>query len=515
MQWIALIFALMHWFPGMTKRFLILTILSWALGLPLQAQTDTGNIDTKEVRAELDKIKAAAGMRNAQFGFALYDVETGKLLEKERENETLLPASTMKTVTSAAALSILGSEFKFKTVLEHTGNITNGVLKGDVVIRGGGDPSLGSERYQWGTDMQSILAIWVKKLREKGIYQIEGDIIGDASIFEDALTPSTWVWSDIGNYYGAGACGLSFNENSYEIFFKPGKTVGSRAVFVRTHPPMPDIEFVNEMRTGSASSGDNGYVYGSQYTFLRYLRGTVPLGDTFTIKGSIPDPALFTAQCLRQALLTDSIQVAGKATTLRHLLLEGKQMPENRVAVYTHQSPPLKDIVYWLNKKSINLYAEHLVKMIGHTLLQDGSNESGTKAISEFWKGKGISVEGLQMNDGSGLSRYNGVTPSQLASMLRSNVAEPWFQDFFHSLPVAGLAGDPGTLKSMCKGTAAEGKVCAKSGYISRVRTYAGYVETRSGKRLSFAMMANNYTCTNSQARSYLEGLMVKLAEIP
>lgn len=497
------------------KRLWALAGLVFALAMQVQAQGAATVIDTKSVRAELDRIKALPGMRNGQFGFALYDVETGKLLEKERADESLLPASTMKTVTSAAAFHILGADYKFKTVLEHDGVIEGGVLKGNVIIKGGGDPSLGSDRYQWGTDMQSILAIWVKKLREKGVTHIEGDIIGDASIFEDALTPSTWVWSDIGNYYGAGACGLSFNENSYEVFFVPGKSVGSKAEFVGTNPPLPDIKFVNEMRTGSASSGDNGFVYGAQYTFLRTLRGTVPMGDTFSIKGSIPDPALFTAQCLRNALLADSIGITGKATTLRHLTMEGKPAPANKTALYTHQSPPLKDIIYWLNKKSINLYAEHLVKMIGQTLLKDGSNEGGTKAIAEFWKGKGIAVDGLHMNDGSGLSRYNGVTPNQLASILRSNVAEPWFQDFFNSLPVAGLATCPGTLKNMCRGTAAEGHVWAKSGYISRVRTYAGYVATQSGRRLSFAMMANNYTCTNAQAKDFLEGLMVKMAELP
>lgn len=492
--------------------------LVWALLLPMagvRAQAEVTSIETKGVRDELNRVKAATGMKNGQFGYVLYDVSSGKLLEKERPDETLLPASTLKTVTSAAAFSILGPDFKFKTALEITGNVEGGVLRGDVIVRGGGDPSLGSDRYEWGTDMESILAIWVRKLRERGITRIEGDIIGDGSIFEDALTPATWVWSDVGNYYGAGACGLSFNENSYELFFKPGKAVGAKAEFVGTKPSMPEISFVNEMRTGSASSGDNGFVYGGEYTYERRLRGTVPMGDTFSIKGSIPDPALFTVKCLRDALLADSVQVSGNPTTLRIMALQGKPAPEGRTAIYTHQSPPLKDIVYWLNKKSINLYAEHLVKMIGYTLLQDGSNESGTKAIADYWKSKGISVDGLHMQDGSGLSRYNGITPNQLALILRNNVTEPWFLDFFNSLPVAGKAGDPGTLKNMCKGTAAEGKVWAKSGYISRVRTYAGYVETKSGRRLCFAMMANNYTCTNAVAKDYLEGLMVKMAEIP
>jgi serine-type D-Ala-D-Ala carboxypeptidase/endopeptidase (penicillin-binding protein 4) len=490
----------MQFMNRLIKRGCCLALCCCLLALGAHAQ-----LDTKGVRAQIQKITSSPGMRNGQFGFALYDVESGAVLEKERLEETLLPASTMKTVTSAAAFGILGADYKFKTLLEHDGQIVNGVLKGNVILHGGGDPTLGSDRYEWGTDMKSLLAIWVKKLKEKGVRRIEGDIIGDASLFEDALVPANWVWSDIGNYYGAGACGLSF---------LPGKAVGAKAEFIRTDPPMPDIKFVNEMRTGSSSSGDNGFVYGAPYTFTRTLRGTVPMGDTFSIKGSIPDPALFTAQSLLNALLADSLQVSGKATTVRHMAMEGKASPTARTVLYTHQSPPLKDVVYWLNKKSINLYAEHLVKTIGVVKLNDGSTEGGTKAITEYWASKGIGTTGLHMNDGSGLSRYNGITPNQLASMLRLNVKEAWFPDFFKSLPIAGDATCPGSLKSMCRGTAAELKVWAKSGYISRVRTYAGYVETRSGKRLCFAMMANNFTCTNAQAKDFLEALMVAMAEI-
>lgn len=497
--------------PRLSRRFhcgLLLFCLLLCLGLPAQ-------VDTKGVHAMLDKIVRSPGMDNGQFGFVLIDLESGKVLEQVRPDETMLPASTMKTVTSAAAFSILGPDYKFKTQLQISGQVEDGILKGNVIIRGGGDPTLGSDRYSWGTDRKSLLAIWVKALREMGIRKIEGDIIGDASLFEDALVPVNWVWNDIGNYYGAGACGLSFNENSYALVFQPGKSVGTKAELLRTDPPMSDVTFVNEMRTGSSSSGDNGYVYGAPYTFTRTLKGTVPLGDSFVIKGSIPDPALFTAKCLDEALWADSIMVLGRPTTIRHMIAEGRPLPTDRQLLHTHESPPLKDIVYWLNKKSINLYAEHLVKTVGLEKAGEGSTAAGTKVIAEHWAAKGVPVTGLHMDDGSGLSRYNGITPRQLALMLQLNAAEPWFPDFLYSLPIAGKADDPGTLKSMCNGTAAEGKVCAKSGYISRVRTYAGYVETKSGRKLCFAMMANNYTCSNAVAKGYLEDLMVAMAETP
>jgi D-alanyl-D-alanine carboxypeptidase/D-alanyl-D-alanine-endopeptidase (penicillin-binding protein 4) len=468
------------------------------------------------VKKAMQAITDHKDLKHAQWGFVLQDLETGKTVLEHRPGETMLPASTMKTVTSAAALGILGEDYTFKTRLEIDGKVENGVLKGNVIVRGGGDPSLGSDRFSWGTDMEGVLAIWVKMLRQKGIRKVDGMVIGDASIFEDAMLATTWVWSDIGNYYGSGACGLSFNENTYYVYFKPHATVGQPAELLRTEPDMPDIDFINEMKTGARGSGDQGYIYGSPYTYLRYLRGSIPQGKPeFSIKGSLPDPALYTAQRLRAALLADSVQVSGEAETIRRLRLDDKLPEGERTVIHTHKSPPLKDIVYWLNKKSINLYAEHLVKIIGYEKYKDGSTASGTKAIADYWRQKGLVVDGLHMKDGSGLSRYNGVTPAQLCGMLRINHSQKYFQSFFHSLPIAGLSSDPGTLRRMCRNTSAANNLRAKSGYISRVRAYTGYVDSKSGKPYCFAMMANNYTCSNREMRDLFEALMVAMAEIP
>lgn len=491
-------------------RFTFLLALWAGFSAPVLAQDKYD-----EVKKVVKSIADNAHLKHAQWGFALLDAETGSTLVEHRAGETLLPASTMKTVTSGAALGILGENYTFKTYLETDGVVTNGVLDGNVYIRGGGDPTLGSDRFSWGTDMAGVLSIWVQQLKAKGIRQVNGMVIGDAGIFEDAMLSSTWVWSDIGNYYGAGACGLSFNENTYYVYFKPGTTVGSDAEFIRTEPPMPDIRFANEMKTGSRSSGDQGYIYGAPYTYLRYLRGTVPMGKPeFSIKGSLPDPALYTAQRLLQALMDDSVAVSGTAQTIRSLDLDGKEPTGARQLVHTHKSPPLKDIVYWLNKKSINLYAEHLVKIIGYTIYKDGSTASGTRAIEEYWAAKGIDIDGLHMKDGSGLSRYNGITPMHLTKMLQTNTKQKYFEAFYNSLPIAGDANDPGTMSSMCRNTAAANNVRAKSGYISRVRGYTGYVDSKSGKRMCFAMVANNYTCTNRQIKSLFEELMVAMAEV-
>lgn len=472
--------------------------------------------EMKALEAEIAEITDSPYLKTARWSFVVQEAESGKTLVDLNPDETLLPASTMKTVTSAAALGILGENYRFSTYLEHDGEIVDGVLKGNLFIRGSGDPTLGSERFKEKTNIETLLNNAVSVVKAKGITKVEGRVIGDASIFEDAMVPVNWVWNDIGNYYGAGACGLTFHENMYYLYFEPNDTVGNIAKLLRMEPEIPGIDFVNEMKTGKKGSGDQGYIYGGPYTDLRYLRGSIPQGKSeFYIKGSMPDPALYAAYCMNKALEDAAISVSKDPETIRSLSLKDNAPDQDRTLLSTYKSPPLKDIVYWLNKKSVNLYAEHLLKAIGQKKLKDGSTEGGAKAVKQWWKAKGIDVDGLFMNDGSGLSRYNGVTGRQLCNMLQKNTQQTWFNTFYESLPIAGISSDPGTIRRMCKNTAAAGNVRAKSGYISRVRSYAGYVDTQSGKRLCFAMVANNFTCKASQMRNMFADLMVKLAELP
>lgn len=489
--------------------FLVLLLSFSPVLLPAQSPA------LKALQDEVKELNNSTHLKHARLAFVLKEVESGKTIFSQNAKETMLPASTMKTVTSAAALGILGENYRFQTKLQTDGEIVDGTLKGNLYIKGGGDPTFGSDRFDQQTDKDALLAKTAKALQAKGIQRIEGRIIGDASIFDDAMLPTTWVWSDVGNYYGAGPSGLTFNENTYYIYFKPHATVGEKAELLRVEPEMPDIEFVNHMKTGARGSGDQGYIYGAPYTGLRYLRGTIPQGkEEFYIKGSIPEPAWFAAHYLTEGLKTAGISVSGKPVSFRTLVIEDNVPDTERSTLFTHKSPALKDIVYWLNKKSINLYAEHLVMAIGQKKKGIGTVDAGTDAIEEWWRGQGVGTAGMHMKDGSGLSRYNGVTAGQLVSMLRKNAQQPWFEAFYESLPIAGNSADPGTLRRMCKGTAAANNVRAKSGYISRVRAYTGYADTKSGKRVAFAMLANNFTCKASQMRTFFADLMVKIAEL-
>ncbi|MEN7548535.1 D-alanyl-D-alanine carboxypeptidase/D-alanyl-D-alanine-endopeptidase [Rapidithrix thailandica] len=435
-------------------------------------------------------------MNPATIGVYVTEVESGKELVNYQGDLSLATGSTMKAITTATALAVLGDNFTFKTKIERSGKVEGGTLQGDLYITGGGDPTFGAKNYEYELDLLA------SKVKESGITSITGNIVADASIYNTQLTPNTWQWEDMGNYYGAGASGLSIHQNLYYVDFQPGKTVGSIAKVLGTRPEIPGLSFVNEMKTGKIGSGDNGYIYGAPFSYIRHLRGSVPAGvQKFSIKGSIPDPALFFAQALKKALLQRGIAVTGAAQAL-------SSQEVNKTLIYTHHSETLKEIVKTTNHKSNNLYAEAILKMLGKAKGGEGSTEAGTEVIKAYWAGKGIDVLGFTMEDGSGLSRANGLTARQMGTVMAKSASST---AFVNSLPVWGQSG---TVRSMGKGSVAQGKVRTKSGYIKRVRAYTGYAETVNGKQLAFAVMVNNYHGAYSSLNPFFVELMNTLVHL-
>lgn len=347
------------------------------------------------------------------------NTKTGEVVLQIDENRSMIPASCLKVVTTAAALHLLGPEFRFKTELALQGEIKKGVLYGNVIIRGGGDPCLGSERVKSALPWDKQIERWRQAIESQGIHEIRGAVIGDASLWERAQAPSSWLWEDLGNYYGAGASALTFHENMYTLTFKPGKEVGAAAILDRVSPMMPELCVHSEVVTGPVGSGDGACIYGSEYNLAQFVRGTVPAGvDEFSIKGSVPDPALFCSSLLKEALLQQGIKVRGES-------LQGKEM-----VIQTTVSPSVEEIVYWVNQVSHNLFAEHLLKAMG-----GGKTHQGIQAVLKLGKREGIDLQGMQMVDGSGLSRKNFMTPKQLTTILMKMQNSPHFSAFYASLP--------------------------------------------------------------------------------
>lgn len=452
---------------------------------------------------------------NASWGFYAQSVQDGKVIADYNGSASLTPASTMKVVSTAAALSILGPNFTFTTQLQYDGSIINGVLKGNLYIMGGGDPTLGSSRKDIGTPYKTLIQQWVSAIKKLGITKIEGAVIGDASFFDEEMASPKWLWEDLGNYYGAGASGLTFHDNRFKVRFNSGGKEGDATTITSIEPEAPGLNMVNRVTAGPKGSSDNAYIYGVPYNGNYYVRGTIPPGENgYPVKGAAPDPAWFAAHNLRLALTDADVNIEGGAATIQQLVLAGTYRYAKRSTLHTHQSPPLHEIVYWTNKQSINLYAEHLLKMMGKKKYGVASFEKGIQAVRSFWEARGVPLNGFVMYDGSGLSPANLITPVQLSSMLRKYTFDPNYQYLFKSLPVAGLSTDDGFLKSFMNGTAADEKMHAKSGYLSNNRGYTGYVYTRSKRLVSFTILVNNYTCSNTKMKKKIQNVLRTLAEI-
>ena len=434
-----------------------------------------------QVQAQSVAQKLSAGftvlLRDAQLAHAstsLYvvDAKTGEVVYDYNGRVGLAPASTQKVVTSVTAFEMLGTGYRYKTEWAYTGRVSAGKLNGDIVIRGTGDPTLGSWRYG-GATADVIINEMLASLKKTGITDMDGIVYGDDHRWESATVPGGWIWDDLGNYYGAGASALNWRENQYDIYFSPGAKVGDRPAIIKTVPSLYQVQLVNELTSGAKGSGDNAYIYLPPYSSTGFIRGSIPQENNFMIAGSFPNPALQTAH-----IFSESLKAAGYHPGIPESYhgwssdKEKQQTPS--IVFYTHSSPPLDSIIYWFNKKSINLYGEALIKTLATESGQPGSTERGLKQLKEFWKARGIDPEELDMSDGCGLSPQNRITTHAQVEVLKYAMSRPWFPAFQMSLP------EYNNMKM-------------KSGTIRKVKGFCGYHYSAAGRSYIFSMLVNNY----------------------
>lgn len=452
-------------------------------------------------------------LKHASVGVSVIDIESDQEIAGWNAQKSLIPASNLKTVTTATALALLGSDYRFKTRIAYNGYIdAQGNLNGNLYIIGGGDPSLGSGDMEEAETMESVIRQFRLAVQQAGIKQITGRIIGDDRIFTSAVTGSNWQWLDLGNYYGCGAFGLNMHENLYRLKFQQQAKLEATPPVLRVEPPIPGLQFTNEIKSAARGSGDNAYIYGAPYTYQRHLRGTIPVGSgVFSIKGAIPDPPLFVAWELADALENVGILALRPPSSIRSL--PDHQWPSTELTeIFVYQSPTLSAIVKRTNMKSVNLYAEALLRAIGLEYDQKGDTETGLKAIEQYWTSRGVNFDGVQLYDGSGMAPRNVLPTNCFAQILSIIYKDDQLrEDFVSSLPVAGRSG---SLRNRLKNTRAEGRLMAKSGSLEQVRGYSGYVQTRSGKWLAFSILLNNYNGKGSVATKKLISLMHGLAEL-
>jgi D-alanyl-D-alanine carboxypeptidase/D-alanyl-D-alanine-endopeptidase (penicillin-binding protein 4) len=495
----------------MIKNLFFIFLAFFTIKVTLHSQSKPLKNQDHVVNKALKTLVNDNDLKNAGISFLAVDTKTGEVVSEHNPDLSLMPASTMKVITTATALEVLGKYYTFKTNLEYSGTIDtiNRVLNGNLYIKGGADPTLGSKYYNKNGRFDFIEQ-WLSTIKKNKIDSITGMIIADASRYDYEIAVPKWTWEDIGNYYGTGANGLTAFDNLYNIYFQSPSLPGKLTKIARIEPEIPGLEILNEV-VSSNSWEDNAYIFGAPYRYLHIIRGEIPKGrNEFHVKGAIPDPANYLAWYFNNELKLSGVKTSNKTTTIRLLELKGDTVEEKRHKLDVYTSPYLISIINITNKKSINLFAEHLFNEISYKLKGIGSNRIAIDAVTDFWNAKGMDTDGFYVRDGSGLTRFSSVTAKQMVFVLRYMKKSKNSKEFYESLAVSGKSG---TMRSVGRNTIAQGKVHAKSGSIRRVRTYVGYADTKSGRELAFAMNISNYNCTDSDARRKLTQLIISLAE--
>ncbi len=412
----------------------------------------------------IEAMQASPGFEASGLGWCVLGDDGEEPFFAYRAEVALTPASTLKAVTSATALEMLGPDFRFETQLGATQDIEldpSGTFAGDLILLGGGDPFLTS----------ITLTQWARHLRQMGLKKLDGRVIADARCFPERLIPDAWDWGDVSNYYGAGPSGLNLDFNRFTITFEPAGEPDEPARIASMTPPLAWLNHHHFATTGAAGSPEWTSIYGGPYTETLTFRGRIPLDSgPVESRGAIPDPAYHAADRFAALLRLEGIEVTGEVTTARRLFTdEGVDLPAPHTVVLTHDSEPLTEIIRYLHRTSDNMVTECLFQKLQE---RDSLGRSGVEIVTQHWEERGLRVTGLRMEDGSGLARADFIRPLDLAKILWLARRGPHGEAYFQSLNASR-----------------EGRVRWKGGAMSRVRAYTGY----TGNGYTFALMINRY----------------------
>lgn len=449
---------------------------------------------------DLDAVFDAPGLDRALWGVVAESLDTGDTLFSRHPTTLMMPASNMKILTLAAAAARLGWDYTCVTRLVTTARIDDGILAGDLVLIGGGDPSIGGRVGDEG----QVLASWADALWDAGIRVIDGRLVGDDDLFEDDGLGAGWSWEDLALGYAAPVGALTYDENVVELVVRPGDAPG-RPAELQLRGSTGGLRITNRAVTGPDGHALSLTLRRPPGSPWLEAHGQVPMGTPeFVRTVSVVNPTDFFLDAFHDALTARGITVTGASVDID----VGTPLPDlsdARVLV-THRSPPLRELAKPLMKVSRNLYGDTLLKILGVEGAGEGTVQAGRQTMLEVLEGFGLQPGSVVISDGSGLSRYNYVTPQAIIAVLRRFADDPWFDA---ALPIAGRDG---TLAGRLQGTAADGNAHAKGGSMSNVRALSGYLRTRDGERLVFAVMANNFGVDGATVDASIDRVIARLA---
>jgi len=483
--------------------------------LALAALVGAGPAGAQALQKRIDTRLAAPPLNRNLWGVVLIGPD-GKQLYGRNPDRMFIPASNTKLVVSAVAAALLPPEWTVQTSVYADGPVVNGVVEGDLILYGRGDPTMGARCYAvdttapgvCDTDPSQRLRGLTGQLRARGVTTVAGDLIGDGSWFDGELVNGDWESYDLNWWYAAPVSGLGFNDNSIDFHYAPGPAVGAPASISFT-PDFGTVAFENRTRTVAAGQPTTIDFYREPGTLHVWAEGDVAL----TSRGgteyfALPDPDLFAGWALRAALADSGIAVLGATGSTTdsmryHAARQGAPLAEV-------SSRPVKDWIFPILNTSQNWYAEMLLKQLGRQFGGGGSWKEGL-AVERRFLVDSMKVDSTQfaLRDGSGLSSSNLVSPLAFATLLRWMHAHPRFETFAAGLPQSGQRG---SLKSRFVGTPLEGLVHAKTGSISRVNTISGYIEL-PGRTLTFSVEANNHTLGSRVMLPQIDSLIVQMGK--
>ena len=449
-----------------------------------------------KTEVSLDNFTNLPQIENASLGIKVMNLETGKTLFKLNSNKSLVPASSMKLLTTGAALEVLGKDYRFKTILSYDGKIdSNGTLNGNIYITGRGDPTLGSKYLVtknplWITKEEKkkqlkFLNLWVEKIEAMGIKKINGKIITDPSYYPKTTLSKTWEWGDLRYTFASKPSGLTFLDNSIKLTLrKKGNDI------VASVTP----SYANTVVTNKVTTNNNKRT--SEITLIvpPYSNEIIALGTmnrpAISFNTVMQDPASALGKIFSQTLERKNIKNNGSI-----LIDDITKKTGKKTFIYTHYSPKLEEIISYMNKYSVNLFAEHI---------KIETEKNASQTIKKYWNSR-LPTRGLYIYDGSGLSRYDGVTPDTFVEILKYMKESKKFSSFYNSLaePTKG-----GTFKEFQEKTVLVDNLHGKSGTLTGIKSYGGYMHNVDGDLLAFSIIVNHHGLSGAEISKKLETLM-------
>ena len=439
---------------------------------------------------------------NPQISTISYEVvnlKSGEVVASQNPMLCATPASVTKIITTATALELLGGDFQFSTYIETNGTIDNGVLNGDLIIRGGADPTLGSIHL----GDRAFLDYFIKVIKHKGINHITGDVIIDPTCLDRCAASVKWIWEDMGFHYGAAAFGLSAYDNTSIITMNSGD-FGTKPIITSVWPETPNLAIYNEVKTLSIPK-DSVWAFCQPYGLALYLQGGMPVNrNNYVVRTSIPNPSLVVAKSLHKMLGDYGVKVDGDYS------VQTEYFSEQRTLIYEYKSRKLREIIRLTNFKSNNLYAEHIFRRLGNIIMPNEATSSASiQVIKDYWAKQGVDVSALFLYDGCGLAAQNAYSAHFLNQILIHMRKSSNWDDFYQSLPRAGREG---TVGSFLYKTKLQDIARLKSGSLSGVQCYSGYI-MHGDKEYAVTVMINNFTCKRKDVKKQIEEWLLDIVK--